>query len=237
MIEFVKDEIFKHAKQNVYCECCGLVIVFKGRYRYIPCKNLSPLPQTMFFLDPMDWVKAEELGKIVAVVHSHVEGILEPSMADRAACEQTQIPWIICNPNTDEIIQFEPNGYVAPLVGRTYCYGIHDCYTLARDYLKEKNIPLLEFTRLEPAKAFMTGKYGFEDKNYKKTHLRPIEINELQANDFIVFSMSKPNDHCAVYIGDQRIIHHLYGRLSSIDIYGDYWIKQTERCFRYDADY
>lgn len=237
MIDFVKDDIFKHAKRDPYRECCGLVIVFKGRYRYIPCRNLSELPQSNFFLDPMDWVRAEEQGKIVAVVHSHVQGVLEPSDTDRTACEQTQVPWIICNPNTDEIMQFEPCGYVAPLVGRHYCYGIHDCYTLARDYLKQKGIPLLQFPRLEPTEAFATGQYGFNDENFKKTHLRTIDISELQPNDFIVFSMSKPYNHCGVYMGDQRIIHHLHSRLSSIDIYGGYYIKQTERCLRYDANY
>jgi len=185
----------------------------------------------------MDWVRAEEQGKIVAVVHSHVQGVLEPSDTDRTACEQTQVPWIICNPNTDEIIQFEPCGYVAPLVGRHYCYGIHDCYTLARDYLKQRGIPLLQFPRLEPTEAFATGQYGFNDENFKKTHLRTIDISELQPNDFIVFSMSKPYNHCGVYMGDQRIIHHLHSRLSSIDIYGGYYIKQTERCLRYDANY
>jgi len=237
VIEFVKDAILSHAKQDVYRECCGLVIVFKGRYRYIPGTNLSDTPHTKFFLDPKCWIQAEDQGRVVAVVHSHIEGSLEPSDADRTGCEQTQIPWIICNPNTDEIIQIEPCGYTAPIIGRQYSYGIHDCYTLARDYLRQRDILLPDFSRVDPERAITTGEYGFTEENIRAAHGRDVAVNELQPNDFIIFQIQNSLDHCGVYVGDQRILHHVRNRLSSVDIYGGYWLKQTARCLRYDANY
>jgi cell wall-associated NlpC family hydrolase len=34
-------------------------------------------------------------------------------------------------------------------------------------------------------------------------------------------------NHVAVYVGEQRILHHLRGRLSSRDIWGGYYQKST----------
>ena len=42
----------------------------------------------MFILDPEDYVKADNLGNIVAVVHSHPSTPAIASQADKVSCEQ-----------------------------------------------------------------------------------------------------------------------------------------------------
>jgi cell wall-associated NlpC family hydrolase len=43
-----------------------------------------------------------------------------------------------------------------------------------------------------------------------------------------------PN-HAAIYIGDQQILHHVQGRLSSRDVLGGYYIKSTAMVLRHES--
>jgi cell wall-associated NlpC family hydrolase len=47
-------------------------------------------------------------------------------------------------------------------------------------------------------------------------------------------SSSLPN-HAAIYLGDQMILHHSQGRLSSRDVYGGYYWKNTALVLRHES--
>ncbi len=40
-------------------------------------------------------------------------------------------------------------------------------------------------------------------------------------------------NHVGVYVGEQRLLHHVKGRLSSRDIWGGYYQKKPGRIVRY----
>ncbi len=76
----------EHAREVFPAECCGLVVVVKGRERYWPCLNIAT-DEDQFILSPADYAAADDAGEIVAVVHSHPNLFPDASMADLVAME------------------------------------------------------------------------------------------------------------------------------------------------------
>ncbi|MCK9032661.1 C40 family peptidase, partial [Haemophilus influenzae] len=59
-------------------------------------------------------------------------------------------------------------------------------------------------------------------------------VKDLKIGDMIVMQINAnvPN-HAGVYLGDGLIGHHLYGRLSSKDVYGQFYRERTTHIMRH----
>lgn len=228
-----KADALQHAKQEDPRESCGLVVIVKGCELYWPCTNISEDEQ-QFVLDPSDFAAAEDAGEVIAVVHSHPIHAARPSQADLVSIERSGLPWYIVNPRLEQWSDaINPTGYKAPLIGRSWVWGITDCWTLTRDWYAEKGLDLPDWDR--PATPEL-----FEEKPMFDGCWRDAGFTELQqedslrVGDALLFSIGRSRfNHCGVYIGDQMVLHHLRNRLSSRDMYGGWLMKCTERRLRH----
>jgi proteasome lid subunit RPN8/RPN11 len=234
-----------HAQAAYPRECCGLIIVVRGREKYLPCRNVA-VGTEHFVLPAEDFADAEEQGAVLAVVHSHPDTAASPSQADLVACEESGVPWHIVRvdgidgaPRALDLVTFAPSGYQAPLVGRTFSHGVLDCYALIRDWYRQvRGIELPEFTR--PDDWWNDGRSDLYTAGFTGAGFALLEEGEpLQEGDVILMQIRSDNgvpNHGGVYIGDGLVLHHQYGRLSTRDVYGGYFQEVTRARLRYRGD-
>ena len=230
----IQEAALKQAKEEFPRESCGLVVVIKGKRRYFACKNIAETPYEHFVLDPNDYAEAQDKGEIIAVVHSHPKTNHAPSPADRVACEKTGLPWHVVNPNTELWGYCEPSGYELPYVGREFVHGIIDCYTLCRDwYSKELVLNLRDYERRDD--WWHKGQNLYLD-NFKREGFHEIKEEELRFGDALLMQIESPvPNHAAIFLGENLVLHHVQGRLSSRDVYGGYYQKNTAKVLRHES--
>jgi len=228
-----KHAALAHAKDQDPKESVGLLLNVKGKEKYYPCNNLSMTANQCFILDPEDYVKADNVGSITAIIHSHPINPPTPSQADLVSCEDSGLPWHIVNPRLETWGYCEPTGYKPPLLGREWVWGITDCWSLVRDWYKqEKNIELIDYERPLTPEEFLN-KPLFE-KYAENTGFRELDKDEsLQVGDVLLMSILHPTlNHVAIFLGDM-VLHHLTDRLSCREPYSAWLQKSTGKRYRY----
>ncbi|MFM0479120.1 C40 family peptidase [Paraburkholderia strydomiana] len=248
------DAIRAHAIREFPRECCGLVIVKRGREIYVECSNTAPAAgpgqragEDRFRLPAQEYAAAADEGEIVAIVHSHPGGPGAATEADRVACEESCVTWYIADVRQSDdgkvdvvdVITVEPSGYLAPLVGRSFAHGVLDCYALVRDWYRiERGVVLKDFERHDD---WWNAGGDLYMQHYREAGFKPacdnvaLALDKLKVGDVILMQIRAPvPNHAAVYLGNGHMLHHRYGRLSSRDIYGGYWLENTRIVLRYD---
>ena len=228
-----KEEALVHAKDQNPKESCGLLLNIRGKEKYYPCRNLSMTDHQCFILDPEDYVKADNLGSIKAVIHSHPITSPSPSQADLVSCENSGLPWHIVNANSETWGYCEPTGYKVPLIGRQWVWGVTDCWSLVRDWYKEeRDIQLVDYERNITPEEFI--KNPLFEKYAKNTGFIELEEGEaLQKGDVLLMSILHPTlNHVAIFLGDM-VLHHLADRLSCREPYSMWLQKCTGKRYRY----
>ena len=226
----------KHAFDTLPNESCGLLAIIKGEKKYWPCKNIAETLQEYFIIDPDDWADCEDNGEIIGIVHSHPTGSIFPSDNDKASCEFLDLEWFIYSPVMKDWYSFKPSGWKPPsLIGRSFVWSVHDCWSIVTDYFKEnKNIEIPYWDRPKKIKDFIENpqfEYALPKLNFKKQE----NIDDIQKDDVLLFQSVTGNlDHVALYLGDNMILNHNIHKLSCKEPFDFAYIQNLRGVYRYD---
>lgn len=228
--------------ENAYPnEACGLIVGVGKKAHFVACRNISSEPRTRFQIDPADYARAEDMGEVLAIWHSHTDGNTTPSDADKAGAEATELPWLIsgivqngvefyhCGPRIHQ-----PDGFEMPYIGRPYVFGIFDCYALVRDYyLREFGIKLALYPELHVEQWWKKGMNIFGD-NFEAEGFVPVTDESWEEGDVLLFAVESdvPN-HVAIYVTGDIILHHTINRLSRRETCGSFWSSKMTHHLRH----
>lgn len=250
------EAIKAHALAEYPREIVGFVVAKGRKELYVPGVNVAADPEAYFMTRPDDWAAAEDLGDVIAFVHSHPNMPSTPSQADRVACEAMAehvkpLEWLIVSvmpgeaaPQVAGIESFCPDGYQAPLIGRQFFHGVLDCYTQVQDYfLREQAIELPSFERED---GWWEGEQELYLDNFEKAGF--VEVSDgPRVGDVILMQLRSDRvNHAGVFLGSEPLktapnlhpvpnamLHHAYGYLSERVPYGGYWEQITRKVVRH----
>ncbi|PZR92245.1 MAG: hypothetical protein DI537_13740 [Stutzerimonas stutzeri] len=249
-----------HARAEFPKESCGLVV--KGAY--IACENIRTAPDThepdnkecgcqlcAFEIAPA--VIAHYGDDIEMIIHSHPNGPYFPSQVDMERQVATDVPWAIITLDSerisDEPVMWGDGLPIAPMIGRTFMHGVHDCFSLIRDAfrlgkegLEAQGIvgwphPPVTFPIAPRQDGWWEGSDDLYDDNWAKHGFVEIDSSEALPGDvFLMKIKSHKNNHGGVLVGESTIMHHLPLRLSRREPAG-LWGRQATRWLRYQGPF
>ena len=250
----LRHDIIEHYLENETTEVCGVIV--DGKYVRVAnvCEtevlldeNEEPVlldgEPVNKALDNFEFSKADTKKYIIgkkasAIVHSHVNGKMYPSVHDQQQQIATGIPWVIVGRNGVGAIEIfhwgEKTILDSPLYEREFRHGVTDCYEAVRSYFwQEKGV-------LMPAWPREDHWWKLDDDlyiaNYKEQGFREVDLTtELPLKDdvFICKLGSTKYNHAGIHLGGGKGYHHRVGRLSNMQAIGHY--RQAGlKFFRYE---
>lgn len=230
----------KHVLKEYPHEACAIVVDIDGKLKVINCKNTHEKPENHFKIDGSFIADYVINGQLRAVLHSHIAksnhqlDIRTPSANDIQGQIDSNVPWGIVS--TDGVTVSDPlwidDNEIQPLLERQFISGIHDCYSIWRDYY------ILNFgikmRRYAIDYNWWNNNFNFySDENIASEGFIEIPFNEVREHDVIIFKIASPvPNHVGVCCGNNKMVHQLNHRLSCEDSISK-WRKYIHKCYRY----
>lgn len=217
-------DIIQHAKDCYPKECCGIIGKKGKNIIWTPVENISKSNDT-FEMNPKEYTKQLLTQKILAIVHSHVDEPVTASQNDLIQCNALKTDYII--------VDIEGNwNHVKPLEGRPYVWKQYDCLTLLSDYYKMHYNISVEWEDRDYENYQEIDHFS----NFPKLGFK--ETTALSIGNAILFKIRAPvENHCAVYLGNGKILHHTENRVSSIQSLYPLWAKFKTRILKHESVY
>ncbi len=213
MIKYFEEataEAVKHAQEEFPNESCGVIV--DGEYNR--CNNTHPEPEENFRINPVRYRNLKESGNIDAIMHSHND-YPHATKHDMEGQFKMAVPYGIINLRNGSLMHAVYFGDTLPtqkLKGRQFFTGVYDCYSLAIDFYKNYNCIIPNVAR--DVVWWNKGKNAFLD-NIDITPFDIIDLDDIEPGDGVLMKVEKNSiNHCAVYIGNGLMLHHLYNKLS-----------------------
>lgn len=124
------------------------------------------------------------------------------------------------------------------LVGRPFTeIGGFDCLQLVTDFYRDNfGIIIPHFAR---PKDWLADKLDLINLVHEKagfTKITDWRPDTLQPADLLCLAINEATaNHLVIYLGDDKILHHLYGRFSKDEVFRDIWRTRTAYVLRHPS--
>lgn len=170
-------------------------------------------------------------------LHSHPNGNPEPS--DRDTETQIATGWncgivaVSGNPDTRPVSVYDaaypeiwgPNASQGALLGRSFLWGIRDCWTLCADWYAAHGVKIDPIPRVRQPGAHHHHARGLDPFSYWPPRLgfKRVERHERRWGDLALMHWRSPTvNHCAIYLGQGTYLHQPNMKLS------EEWVMKDE---------
>lgn len=234
----------EHAIEAFPEESCGLFVTAEdGAVQYVRVRNIHEDPRAGFEVPMADYLAWGD--RVEGVAHSHPVPSFGPSWADMRAQLDFGVPFYITvldhRGQYQDFFGWGDQLPVAPLLGRTFRPGVHDCYAAYRDFQwlafghRVPDFPR-EYQWWEPDDNGRTAENPLPIHVQSPCFEPVAELADLQVGDGLLLALrSTEVNHCAAYAGDGLIYHHLQGKISRRDPLVQ-WSRFVRQIVRYRKD-
>lgn len=228
----IKLEIMQHVKEEYPKEACGVITQKSRVQKYHRITNVHDDPENHFEMDAVEYAESLDKGELIAVVHSHCgDGASTiPSAHDSCVCDEMGVSWIIVSWPEGDMRIVEPQE--RPLIGRPWSLGAFDCWGLIMAWHKQHGVVLNDFR-----KPYEWWKSEYGENLYQDNYLKEgfVETNEPpKPGDMVIMQLSSPVwNHAGIYLGNNQLLHHAFGKLSRIDLYSGWYQEHTVKICRH----
>ncbi len=247
LTEELKNKIIEHANTSNN-EVCG-VLVHTDNGLEVQKKDNLINSATEFAMDIYNQ------SNFAAYYHSHIN-FDSISDADIIVSERLGLPCIVYNKQSGTFHNYYPNGYKIQYTKRPFLLGFADCLWLVKDYFcHDLNIhlcPELEVLKESVSeeeynematKRFIDEADALKEKDdYLKRYFEYNgfkEVFNFKKNDVLIMKTKACNFpiHCAVYLGEDTILHHPGNKYSLVEKLSNQhkkWVIHIMRHHLYD---
>lgn len=210
-----------HALGEYPRECIGYI---DRRGAYVQLQNVADDPLRFAIADRTILAEAIKSGDLRALCHSHPNGPDCPSESDMRAQLEAEVPFVIVTTNGQACAHpFAWGDQLrddAPLIGRYFRHGVHDCYGLIRAHrLREFGELLPDYPRnWEWWHADCPGEKDLYRRHFADAGYRVVEPREVRIGDVFLAAVPFRDrkggrcggivNHAGVMVENGVALHH-----------------------------
>lgn len=198
-----------------------------GGYGYI----LNSSGKLVFSEEPVQ----DTLSGIIQVDESILAPAVTPKLREEMA--KYNVPATIIGNNKDISKSYFPDRYFENVTykNRVYVYGVLDCYTLIRDYFRDKYNVWIPANIDRSFGWWHNGRNLYVDMYSEYGFTETTDL--IRKDDVLLFKFDNGMpSHSAIYIGEGMMLHHMIGRLSCIEKFDGIYKMSLAGVLRYNGN-
>jgi len=224
-------ELSSLANDSPLSEVCGFLLIERDSLCLMPARNMARDIQNTWMISEVDYSKAIATGRLFGLYHSHVLDDDQFSKEDKRTADLAELPMLLYSLKVNKFNYYRPLSAIRPYENRAFILGVQDCGSILTDYYaRELGVEIAHVTRFP-----RVIEEGFGDMpTFFNEQFYVVEDRIPQKHDFLVFSIrgNEKQNHVGVYLGDNLMLHQLFGRPSSRQELTSYWSSRLKFILR-----